>query len=65
MKTQTATTLAGNAAELAKLLEISPSAVSQWGEDVPASRVYQLRVIKPSWFKKPKVQALEPEAQHD
>lgn len=65
MKTQTAIELAGNAATLASLLEISPSAVSQWGENVPGPRVWQLRVLKPAWFKKTKVQALQPEAQHD
>jgi len=65
MKTQTAIDMAGNAAALALLLEISPSAVSQWGENVPGPRVWQLRVIKPSWFKKTKIQALEAEPQHD
>lgn len=65
MKTKTAIALATSAADLAKLLEISPSAVSQWGENVPGPRVWQLRVLKPAWFKKPKVQALEAESQHD
>lgn len=65
MKTQTAIELAGNAAALAELLEITPSAVSQWGDDVPGPRVWQLRVLKPAWFKKAKVKALEPEPQHD
>ena len=65
MKTQIAINLAGNAAALAVLLDITPSAVSQWGDDVPGPRVWQLRVLKPSWFKKTKIQALEPEPQHD
>ena len=50
MKTATAIGLAGNAKALADLLEITPSAVSQWGEDVPSNRIWQLRVLKPSWF---------------
>lgn len=64
MKTQTAIDLAGNAAALAVLLDITPSAVSQWGENVPEARVWQLRTLKPAWFKKPKVKALELEPQN-
>ena len=50
MKTDNAITLAGTAKALADLLEITPSAVSQWGEDVPESRIWQLKVLKPEWF---------------
>ena len=50
MKTQTAIELAGSAAMLAKILEVTPSAISQWGEDVPQAREWQLRVIRPEWF---------------
>lgn len=50
MKTDQAISKAGNAAALAKLLGITPSAISQWGEDVPQNRVWQLRVLKPEWF---------------
>jgi len=35
---------------LAEIFDISPSAVSQWGEWLPASRVWQLRCLKPDWF---------------
>lgn len=35
---------------LAKILEVTPSAISQWGEDVPQAREWQLRVIRPEWF---------------
>lgn len=52
MKTQDAIDLAGGATALAELLEITPSAVSQWGDDVPQPRVWQLKVLKPAWFKK-------------
>jgi hypothetical protein len=50
MKTEQAIALAGSAAALAKLLGITDSAISQWGEDVPTARVWQLRVLKPEWF---------------
>jgi len=51
MKTQTAITLAGSTTLLAELLGITPSAISQWGEDVPQARLWQLRVLRPKWFK--------------
>ena len=51
MKTQTAIELAGSSAKLAKLIEVTPGAISQWGEQVPVTRVWQLKVIRPAWFK--------------
>lgn len=51
MKTQDAISLAGNAKALADLLGISQSAVSQWDEEVPKPREWQLRVLRPHWFK--------------
>lgn len=59
MKTQHAIKLATTAAELAELLGITPSAVSQWGEEVPEARVWQLQVIKPEWFKSGVIPAVE------
>ena len=56
MKTQQAINLAGNAASLAKLLGITPSAITQWGENVPEKRVWQMRLLKPGWFLKAKQQ---------
>ena len=53
MKTQTAIDLAGSATALAVLLEITPSAISQWGTEVPASRLWQLKVLRPGWFAHP------------
>jgi len=50
MKTDAAIKLAGGSTALADLLNITVSAVSQWGELVPDLRVYQLKEIKPSWF---------------
>lgn len=50
MKTQQAIAHAGSARALADLLEITPSAISQWGDEVPESRCWQLKVLKPAWF---------------
>jgi len=41
--------LAGSQKELAKLLGINTAAVSQWVK-VPPARIWQLKVLKPSWF---------------
>jgi predicted transcriptional regulator len=51
MKTERAIELAGNAKALADLLGITPSAISQWDENVPETRIWQLRVLRPEWFK--------------
>lgn len=50
MKTSLALEKAGTAAALARILGITPGAVSQWGEEVPEPRVWQLRVLRPEWF---------------
>ena len=50
MKTETAIAHAGSAAALARILQITPGAVSQWGAHVPELRVYQLRILRPEWF---------------
>ena len=42
--------LAGTQNKLASILGISQSAISQWKE-VPKSRIWQLLVLKPEWFK--------------
>jgi predicted transcriptional regulator len=42
--------LAGSQCELAKLLGISQAAVSKWKE-VPQARLWQLKLLKPKWFK--------------
>jgi len=41
--------LAGSQSDLAKLLGISQAAVSKW-KQVPQARIWQLQVLKPSWF---------------
>lgn len=50
MKTATAIEHAGSPKALAELLGITPSAISQWGDEVPQAREWQLRVLRPSWF---------------
>lgn len=50
MKKQTAIDLAGSAKALADLLGIQQSAISQWGDEVPDARVWQLRCLMPAWF---------------
>lgn len=42
--------LAGTQNKLASILGISQSAISQWVE-IPKSRIWQLIVLKPEWFK--------------
>jgi DNA-binding transcriptional regulator YdaS (Cro superfamily) len=43
--------LAGSAKALAELLGITRAAVSQWGDQVPQARVWQLMTLRPGWFK--------------
>lgn len=35
----------GSAAEMAKRLNISEAAISQWGETIPQGRAYQIEVL--------------------
>jgi DNA-binding transcriptional regulator YdaS (Cro superfamily) len=51
MEKQQAIKLAGSQSELARILGISRGAVSQW-KAIPQGRVFQLRVLRPEWFKK-------------
>jgi predicted transcriptional regulator len=39
-----------NQTELAQLLGINQSAISQWKE-IPKARLWQLKLLKPKWFK--------------
>jgi predicted transcriptional regulator len=51
MNKQDAIAKARGVKHLAALLDVTPSAVSQWGEELPQARMWQLRLKKPSWFK--------------
>ena len=50
MKTQTAITLAGSRAKLARLLGVSRPAVTQYKEILPPKRIKRLRELHPEWF---------------
>lgn len=50
MKTKQAIEYAGTVSNLARILGIKPAAVSQWGENVPLLRVYQLKELRPEFF---------------
>lgn len=50
MKTEQAISRAGGTKPLAEILGITSSAISQWGDEMPESRVWQLRVLRPEWF---------------
>ena len=49
MEKNKAIELAGSQTELARILGIKQSAVSQW-KIIPPGRVWQLKVLKPEWF---------------
>jgi biotin operon repressor len=49
MTKQQLTQLAGSQSELAKLLNVSRSAVCQW-KAVPELRMRQLKDLRPQWF---------------
>ena len=53
MTKQEAIKLAGTQAKLADILGMSQGGVSQW-KDIPQARIWQLMVLKPKWFAKPK-----------
>jgi DNA-binding XRE family transcriptional regulator len=59
MQKSTAIKLAGSQTKLAALLGISQAAIAQWGNDVPLMRIYQLKSLKPKWFKKQDLQSLQ------
>jgi predicted transcriptional regulator len=42
--------LAGSRHDLAKLLDISKAAISQWKEQIPELRLRQLKDLRPDWF---------------
>lgn len=51
MDTQAAIKLAGGIRQLAELLGLSTQAIYAWGDSVPQLRMYQLRELRPAWFK--------------
>lgn len=51
MKKSVAIRKAGSAVALSRLVGVSQSAVSQWGDTIPKARVWQLKLLRPAWFK--------------
>ena len=60
MKTKDAIDLAGSAAALARLLNITQGAICQWSENVPDLRVYELKELRPKWFRKKTTVQVQP-----
>lgn len=52
MKTKHAIKLAGSGKALAELLGVTPSAVSQYGKDLPPNRDKILSEKRPKWYAK-------------
>jgi len=50
MDKQTAITLAGSQSELARIFGITRAAVFHW-KKIPRLRIYQLKELRPEWFK--------------
>ena len=63
METKKAIELAGGVSALATMLGMTPGAVSQWGETLPEGRTWQLRVLRPEWFKEPRAPKSKSEAE--
>ena len=51
MKTADAIKKADGLGQLAAIFGITKSAISQWPEDLPQAREYELKVKRPEWFK--------------
>jgi hypothetical protein len=51
MDKQQAIEKAGSTIALAKLLGITRQAISLWGKTIPQARVWQLKALRPEWFR--------------
>ena len=61
MKTKDAIKHFGNKAKLAKALNISKSAITQWPDDVPALRAFQIERLTDGQLKATALQLANPE----
>ncbi|MCL1088045.1 Cro/CI family transcriptional regulator [Shewanella profunda] len=61
MKTKDAIKHFGNKAKLAKALNISKSAITQWPDDVPALRAFQIERLTGGQLKATALQLANPE----
>jgi len=57
MKTKDAAEFFGSKSKLAMALDIYPSAITQWGEEVPLIRQYQIQVLSKGKLKADKAKA--------
>jgi hypothetical protein len=51
MDKHTAIKKAGGVQALAKLLDVSHQAIYAWQRELPKMRLFQLKVLRPEWFK--------------
>lgn len=59
MKVSDAVRFAGTKAELARILGLTPQAVSKWADTLPPLQTYRLKEMKPRWFAKLKREQAE------
>ncbi len=63
MNTETAIAFAGGRDKLAELLGVEPISTYRWKPNLPKMREFQLRALKPGWFRKLAAEAQAAEAQ--
>jgi len=56
MNTDEAIKLAQGRDKLAAMLGVAPITTYRWKPNLPQARADRLRILKPSWFRKPKEQ---------
>ncbi|ABX50656.1 hypothetical protein Sbal195_3494 [Shewanella baltica OS195] len=61
MKTKDAISHFGNKLKLAEALSVTKSAISQWGEDVPELRAYQIERLTDGELKATELPLMSPE----
>lgn len=61
MKTKDAISHFGNKLKLAEALSVTKSAISQWGEDVPELRAYQIERLTGGELKASELPLMSPE----
>ncbi|ABS09497.1 MAG: Cro/Cl family transcriptional regulator [Gammaproteobacteria bacterium] len=61
MKTKDAISHFGNKLKLAEALSVTKSAISQWGEDVPELRAYQIERLTGGELKATELPLMSPE----
>lgn len=61
MKTKDAISHFGNKLKLAEALSVTKSAISQWGEDVPELRAYQIERLTGGELKAAELPLMSPE----